>query len=66
MLFLLTTSCVYSVHMFYFQIASEKTFILLMALMYVSFSKEVNFKMYLEIYRKVHILNLIIYKLCNG
>ena len=52
--------------MFCFQIASEETFILLMALMYVSVSEEINIKMGLEIYRKVHILNLIIYKLCNG
>ena len=64
--FLLTTSCVYSVHMFYFQIASEETFISLMALMYFSFSEEVNINTYLEIYRKVHISNLSIYKLGNG
>ena len=66
MLFLLTASCVYSVHMFYFQIASEETFMSLMALMYFSFSEEVNINTYLEIYRKVHMSNLSIYKLGNG
>ena len=62
--FLLTTSCIYSVYTF--QIASEEALILLMLLMYVSFSAEVNIETYLELYNKVHILNFFIYKLSNG